>query len=194
MNAPAQPLIDTARALVHRRSLVGFRAACEQMWGNDGCRALAEALPPQVRERTAGLLPLADWLPLGDLIAWHNAVWDGPVKRDKLLMKEHARVVIDQGFGRVKRFVLSMATPHALIPRVTAMWQEEYSTGTLTAESEGPDSVTLCLREHPYVDNPLMRFVIAEALRHVVSLTKVENVTETHSVRERSLLIAMRWD
>jgi hypothetical protein len=103
-------------------------------------------------------------------------------------------VVVDQGFGRVKRFVLSMATPHTLIPRVTAMWKEEYSTGTLTAESDDPRSVTLSLREHPYVDNPLMRFVIAEALRHVVSLTKVKNVTENHSVRERALLMALRWD
>ena len=180
-------------ALVRRRSLLGFRNACEELWGEDGCRAIAEALESDVRQRTAGLLPLPEWLPLDDLIAWHVAAWTGPAKRDKAVMTHHARRTVDQGFGRVKRFILSMASPHALAPRVAALWRDEYSTGVLTADEPSPDSVTLRLSAHAYVEHPLMRWIIAEAYRHIVSLTNVPNVTETHSVRDGSLVVVIRW-
>ena len=106
--------------------------------------------------------PLPEWLPLDDLIAWHVTVWEGPARREESIMTEHIYMTVDQGFGRVKRALLSMATPHTLVPRVVKLWSDEYSTGRLEASSVEARSVRLTLSDHPYVHLPLMRFVIAK--------------------------------
>jgi len=186
-------MVPPQAALVHRKSLLGVRGACEQVWGQEGSRALILALPEEVRQRTAGLHPLPDWLPVDDLIAWHVAAWDGPAQRDKTIMAEHARRTIDHGFGRVKRFLLSMATPHTLAPRVAALWSDEYSTGRLVTSGAEPNRITLSLRDHAYVEHPLMSWIIAEAFRYIVSLTGVKGVTEQHTARDGTLVILLRW-
>ena len=38
-----------------------------------------------------------------------------------------------------------------------------------------------------------MRYVIAEVFRYVVSLTKAENVTSVHAIRDASLVVVLRW-
>jgi len=163
------------------------------MWGPSGYQAISELLPPEVRERTASMHPLPDWIPLDDLIAWHVAVWTGPAKRNEAVFTEHIHKTVDQGFGRVKRVLLSMATPHTLAPRVVALWSDEYSTGYLEAGAIENDCITLTLRNHPYVQHPLMRTVIAEVYRYVVSLTRVKSVSAVHTVRDAALVVVLRW-
>ena len=181
------------RPLVDRKSLIGFRAACEQMWGPAGYATICDRLPPDVRERTAGMRPLVKWNPVEDLIAWHHAVWDGPVARDERQMTRHIHATVDMGFGRVKRFLLGMSTPRTLAPRVAALWRDEYSTGRLEASFPEESVVQLDLSDHPYVDEPLMRFVIAEVFRYVVSMTRVKQVSATHGLRLSSLVVVLRW-
>ncbi len=178
---------------MHRKSLIGFRTACEQMWGPIGYEAIRRALPADVSDRTAGLRPLADWIPLDDLIAWHEAVWNGPAKRDEQIMTQHIHATVDQGFGRVKRLLLSVSTPHTLAPRVASIWRDEYSTGRLAATSLEEQSVQLTLTDHPYVQSPLMRYVISEVFKYVVSLTNADDVTATHVVRDSALVVVLRW-
>ncbi|HVU02928.1 MAG TPA: hypothetical protein VHE30_14310, partial [Polyangiaceae bacterium] len=155
--------------------------------------SVSDALPPDVRERTAGMRPLPDWIPLGDLIAWHVAVWDGPARRDEAVMIRHIHATVDLGFGRVKRLLLSLATPHTLAPRVVALWSDEYSTGRLETSELEEKSIHLTLRDHAYVDVPLMRFVIAEVYRYVLSLTSAKNVTSVYAVRDGALVVILRW-
>jgi hypothetical protein len=197
MTSMAGSVVPTAvpalGSLVHRKSLIGFRAACEQMWGADGYRRICRDLPADVSERTAGLRPLPEWIALEDLIAWHVAVWNGPAKRDEKIMTEHIHATVDQGFGRVKRFLLGMSTPQSLAPRVVSLWHDEYSTGRLEANFVEPKSVRLTLSDHAYIDTSLMRYVIAEVFRYVVSLTKAENVTAVHAIRDASLVVVLRW-
>lgn len=184
-----------AAPLVHRKSLIGFRTACEQMWGPMGAEAIRGALPPDVSERTAGLRPLPDWVLLDDLIAWHEAVWNGPARRDEKIMTQHARATVDQGFGRVKRVLLSMSTPYTIAPRVAALWRDEYSTGSLVARflEEDQNAVQLVLSDHPYVNIPLMRYVIAEVFHYLLEMTRVEHVTSSHAVSGSSLVVILRW-
>jgi len=186
----ARPL---ARAMVRRKSLIGFRLACHQMWGQTGYQAISSALPADVSDRTAGLRPLPEWLPLDDLIAWHVAVWNGPAKRDEQIMTRHIQATVDQGFGRVKRFLLSTSTPLMLAPRVVSLWSEEYSTGRLQATAIEERSVQLTLMDHPYIETPLMRYVISEVFRYVVSLTRAKVVTARHGVRDAALVVVLRW-
>jgi hypothetical protein len=108
---PASPLRAAATPLVERKSLVGFRAASEQTWGAAGLQAVCNGLPAEVRERTAGLRPLPKWNDVADLIAWHHAVWNGPAARDEKAMIRHIHATVEHGFGRVKRFLLSISTP-----------------------------------------------------------------------------------
>lgn len=179
--------------MVQRKSLIGFRTACERMWGLPGMSETIEALPSDVRERTAGIRPLPDWIPLDDLIAWHEAVWNGRAKRDQKVMFAHAHLTVDQGFGRVKRAVISLASAATLAPRVAALWNDEYSTGSLTATALEPRSTTLVLSDHPYVQHELMRVIIMEVFRYVLSLSRTKNVSATHLITGNRLLVALNW-
>jgi len=178
---------------VQRRSLIGFRSACDQLWGSAGIDAICAQLPGDVRERTAGLRPLPDWIPVEDLVAWHHAVWHGPAKRDEALMLWHARLTVDHGFGRVKRLMVAALSPHGLAARVAPLWRAEYSTGRLQTLALDERSVQLSLSEHTYVEVPLMRVIITEAYRHILSMTRAKNVTAVHAVRDGSLLVTLRW-
>jgi hypothetical protein len=180
--------------LVDRKSLIGFRAACEQMWGPAGLASIADALPPEVRERTAGTRPLEKWNAVEDLIAWHKAVWEGPARRDERVFMQHIHATVDRGFGKVKRFLLSVSTPRTLAPRVAALWRDEYSTGRLKADFPEDKVVQLTLSDHPYVDDVLMRFVISEVFRYVMSMTRVKRVTVAYGIRETSLVVTLRWE
>jgi hypothetical protein len=189
-SAPPRPIIG----LVRRRSLIGFRSATEQMWGDAGIETVRNNLAEAVRERTAGLLPLPEWIPLEDLVAWHVAVWTGLAKRDEPTMTRHARLTVDQGFGRVKRFVISLLTPETLAARVVSLWSDEYSTGRLEALSIDAHNVQLALSDHAYVELPLMRYIISEVYCYVLGMTRAQNVTVTHAVRDASLLVSLRWE
>jgi hypothetical protein len=179
---------------VDRKSLIGFRAACERLWGRAGYERICEALPPAVRERTAGMLPLPKWNAVEDLIAWHHAVWNGPAGHDEKVMTQHIHATVDQGFGRVKKFLLSVSTPRSLAPRVAALWREEYSTGRLEATFPEERAVHLTLSDHPYVDDPLMRFVISEVFRYVLSMTRIKRVSVAYGGRASSLEVVLRWE
>jgi hypothetical protein len=109
-------------------------------------------------------------------------------------MTQHARLTVDQGFGRVKRFVISLLTPEALAARVVPLWRDEYSTGRLEAVSVDAHSVQLALSDHAYVEIPLMRYIISEVYRYILSMTRAQNVTVTHALRDTSLLVTLRWE
>jgi hypothetical protein len=193
MPAAVSILPDPGKSLVERKSLIGFRAACMQVWGEPGLQAIRRGLPPEVHERTAGPQPLPKWIEVADLVAWHHAVWNGPAGHDEKVMTRHARATVDQGFGRVKRFLLGIATPHTLAPRVAALWQEEYSSGRLTSTRLEERGVQLTLEDHPYVGDPLMRMVMAEVFRYIVSLTRARGVRVTYGLRGAALVVALHW-
>ncbi|HET8935542.1 MAG TPA: hypothetical protein VFN67_18970 [Polyangiales bacterium] len=191
------PLISArpsgAPALVRRKSLIGFRAASEQTWGEAGIAAISRALPEAVRERTVGLRPLPAWIPLDDLIAWHVAVWNGPAQQDEVVMTRHARLTVDQGFGRVKRVMIAALSPHGLAARVGPLWREEYSTGRLETLALDEHSVQLLLTQHKYVEIPLMRLIIVEAYRHVLGMTRARDVTASYALVDGALRVILRW-
>jgi hypothetical protein len=162
------------------------------MWGNEGIRQIAEALPAEVRDHTTSFVPLPEWVPVDDLIAWHVAVRNGP-GRDDAVFKQHIHLTVDQGFGRVKRLLLSMATPHTLAPRAAALWRDEYSSGQLEAQPIDKHSVMLTLTDHPYVHHALMRSVISEAYRYVISLTSAKIVKAETLSKPDALVVRMRW-
>jgi hypothetical protein len=70
----------------------------------------------------------------------------------------------------------------------------EYSIGTLTATALQPKSVTLVLRDHPYGEHALMRTIIAEAFRYVLSLTRTKQVSSIHLMSQGDLRVVLVGD
>ncbi len=178
---------------VHRKNVLGFRVACEQLWGKVAFEETIARLPPDARAATAGLIPLDEWVAESFLIAWAEAVWGGPAKMNEAAMRRYVSAAIMQGFGQVRRFFLQMVTPEAAARRVPELWRQEHTTGTLEAEIVRDGVGRVVLSDHPYVETPLMRMAIAEAIRCSLSLTRASTVNERHAHRGRQLRIELTW-
>jgi hypothetical protein len=186
---------DAAREpCVHRKNVLGFRIACEQIWNKDSYEQAVALLPLAVRESTAGLLPIQEWVPETYIVAWAEAVWRGPAQQDEALMRRYVAASIANGFGRVRRFFLQMMTPETMARRAPEIWKQEHTTGRLEAEVIRERTAHVRLFDHPYVETPLMRMALAEAIRFSVSLTRAANVREKHAARGHSLRIEITWD
>lgn len=184
---------DARDPLTRRKNVLGFRIACEQIWGEGAYEETLALLPAHVREATAGLIPLEEWVPETFVMAWADAVWRGPAKQDEAVMRTYVGATIAHGFGRVRRFFLQLLTPESFAKRASETWREEHTTGVLDATLAGARLVRLRLSGHPYIETPLMRLCIAEAIRYSTSLTRAENVTESHMPRGTSLVIDIGW-
>ncbi len=193
MSAPRNQQVDAAVALVNRRNVIGFRAACEQIFGAAGYQETLALLPEDVRDATAGLLPMNEWVPEAFIVAWANAVYRGPAKRNEAKVRAYVAATVAHGFGRVRRLLLSMMTAETITARAGELWRGEHSSGKFDAEVLRPGVTRVRLDDHPYVESPLMRLSIAEALRFIVSLTRSQNVTESHPAHGRPLVITIRW-
>lgn len=179
---------------VQRKNVLGYRLACEEMWGKHGLACVVKLLPDAIREATAGLMPLDEWIPEEFIVAWAQAVWDGPAERNEAVFRAYVSLTIKHGFGRVKKFLLRRMEPTQIVPRAPALWRGEHTTGILHVELVGPHQMSVRLQDHPYVETPLLRLAVAEAFRAVVALTRAANVTETHAPRGAPLLVNLRWE
>ena len=88
---------------------------------------------------------------------------------------------MDNGFGRVRKLFLAMATPHLLAAKAAELWRHDHSTGDLVTERTSDSSATMILRDHAYLATPLSRLSIAEICRYAVSLSHVDDVAVTHT-------------
>ena len=93
----------------------------------------------------------------------------------------------------MRRFLLERVTPELLAPRVPSLWRNDHSHGDLTARVEGR-GILGRLRNHPFTQTTVSRLYVAELCRHVVSRTRVKNVSETHRLdSDGSLVIHLSW-
>ena len=185
---------DHALPRVQRKNVLGYRLACEEMWGKRGLARVVELLPAAISEATAGLMPLDEWIPEEFIIAWAQAVWEGPAERNEAVFRAYASLTIKHGFGRMKKLLLQRMEPAQIAPRAPGLWRGEHTTGSLDVELVGPYQMRARLQDHPYVETPLLRLAVAEAFRAVVALTRAANVVETHAPRGAPLLVNLRWE
>jgi hypothetical protein len=185
---------DVAVPRVRRKNVLGFRLACEETWGKRGLDRAVALLPAPIREATAGLMPIDEWIPEEFIVAWAQATWEGPAQRNETEYRAFVSLTIKHGFGRVKKLLLRMMAPAQIAPRAPELWRGEHTTGSLDVEVLGPNHMRARLNDHPYVETPLLRLAVAEAFRAVVALTRAANVVETHPPRGAPLLITLRWD
>lgn len=98
----------------------------------------------------------------------------------------------DNGFGRVRKFFLGLATPMMLASRAPDFWAYDHTTGKMTIEPiDG--GVIATITDHPYVESTGCRVLMTEYVRHAVSLTRVQRVTSSQQPQRGHLKIAIRW-
>jgi hypothetical protein len=172
--------------------LAAFHRAAGEKWGEDGLRAIRARMPPrEAEEAFAEHIPV--WVPERVVIAWCFALWEGPADRKRPHYVAWLQRHMDLSFGRVRKWLIGLASPHKLVEMAGDVWKRDHTSGTLTGAADGKRAV-LTLQDHPYVDTPQGRATIAEIYRYSVQLTRAKNVTETHAlVGPRTLEVRVRW-
>jgi hypothetical protein len=163
---------------VRRRYLATMREATLKMWGQEGLDAVAGALPEDVRQATVAAPVLAeDWLPSRYVMAWMSAVWTTRAARQPKVLSQFIDVHTELGFGRVRRFFLSFATPDMVIEKAPALWKDDNRGGELVVTDRGPGRATMELRDHEYATTQLSRFCITELIRAILVRSRASNVS-----------------
>jgi hypothetical protein len=172
----------------------GFRAAVVEIWGEDGLREVADRLPVEARVATIEktVLPI-EWVSVRHVVAWHEALWDGPVRRDEAKLAQLVSRSIDLGFGRVKSAFFAGITADRLRDRAPELWRWQHTHGVLTVDTMEAGRALISLRGHPYVDNAASRRVTAESYRAILALAGAREVRAAWGMEASSLVVHLSW-
>ena len=188
----AEPAREPCGRGVILRSL---RAAAREMWGDEGLRIIAANLADEVRAATLDhRVTRGDWLPERYVVAWHEAVWTGPAKKDDRTFRTFMDRTMDIGWGRIRRLFLRFLTPIDLFAKAEELWKDDHTHGELRF---GVNRTTLIgtLHDHPYATSEISRRAIAEVFRYALTMTRATNVREHHSLHgTRDLLVQITWE
>lgn len=170
-------------------------AAIRELWGEQALAELADRLSPEARRATLGAeLATLKWYPTRYVLEWDSAMMDGPARGDEQAFRRAVQRSIQLGFGRIRRVLLSFATPTLLAERAAELWRHDHTHGRLTAEASGNAGARVTLAGHPFVQSPVSCIAIAEAVRQILSLSRASNVRDSHAVSGDALVIALAWD
>lgn len=169
------------------------------VWGPEGLRDVTARLPEETRAATTGpAFTLLSWYPTRYVMDWDVAKMAGPARGDEAAFRRSVTRSIDLGFGRIRRALLSFATPVLIAERAAELWRHDHTHGLLSVDSaersQGHARVTLT--DHLFTTTPLARMAFAEVTRHVLSLSRARNVRESHdpSGDGDALVITLTWD
>lgn len=186
----------------HARGSVlhGFRAALVDLAGEGALAEVAERLPLDTRVRTLDRIVLPfEWVPVEDAIAWHDALWAGPLGNDEGKLARFVSRSIELGFGRFKAAFFAGITAERLFRRAQELWRYQHTHGDVTVAIDGTTS-TVALSGHPYVDAPTSRRVTAESYRHLVTMALAQDdalrgraVKTAWGVSGKSLVVQLSW-
>jgi hypothetical protein len=170
-----------------------FRDAAGELWGAGGLADIAARMPEASRIEAFRDRLSTEWIDEAHVIAWCFATWEGPAGRDKPAYFRFVQRQTDLGFGRVRRFLLSVATPLKLLAKAPELWSLDHSHGKMECEAE-ERRASLVLRDHPYTETPQARATIAEAFRYTLALTRAKDVTESHALdRPGMMTVRLKW-
>jgi hypothetical protein len=189
---PTTPPPSTAP---HARGSVihGFREAARDLWGEAGLGLVAERMPLATRLATLDTMVLPfEWVPVEHAIAWHDALWAGPIGADEGVLAQFIARSIELGFGRFKSAFFASITAERLIDRAQELWRYQHTHGEVTVTLERTTG-TVVLRDHPYVGHAVSRRLTAESFRHMVARAGGNEVRAAWGVSERSLVVQLSW-
>ena len=184
---------DEPRA--RRTIFAGFRQAAIDLWGREGLRAIGDAMSEEARRRCIDAIVIEEeMLPERFVLEWYERTWAGPANRDREAYNRFLDRMMDHGFGRVRKFLLGIATPAVIGRKAGELWRHDHTHGVLTTRAIDDHAFELRLVDHPYVETPLARGSIAEIYRYAMSLARAKNVRSKHRLEdERTLLVQIEW-
>jgi hypothetical protein len=183
----------TTEPCAAQRVFVASRAAAVELYGDTGLHVIGERLPPEMRGPLVDSAIITEpWLPERFVMAWQEAVFEGPARSSDDEFRRYIDRVVDAGFGRVRRLLVNLVTPATLCTRAAELWHDEHTHGEITAVPTG-QVVVIRLRNHPYVTRPVARLVMAESLRYAASLTRAKRVAEAHHMDGDVLEVRLTW-
>jgi hypothetical protein len=174
--------------------LVSMRSAAKLVWGEEGVAKLAKLLPREVRENTIDRMTLSvGWYPERYVLSWWEAAYAGPAGNKDAEFFKFLDVMMELGFGRVRRFLLKMASPRLVLEKAADLWSHDHSAGTLESVMKTDRSAELVLRDHIYATKSLSRSALAEIYRFAISLTGVNPKTK-HALRpDGTFVVSLEW-
>jgi len=150
---------------------MGFRAAVEEMFGDEGVREVRAHLPTDADAAFFGAGSVGEkWVAEKHLLTFMDAVLNGPCGRNRIKFADWGRLQITRGFGRVKAAMIRVATPEMLASRAAALWREEHTRGVLVA-STVPGRAVVTLIDHGFVTHHLAPAVLTESFRTVIAMS-----------------------
>jgi hypothetical protein len=174
--------------------VASYREATRALWGDTGVERFAAALPEDTRELLRAQMPPETWVAVRHSIVLADVAWETLCTRDRTAFHTMIDRVIDFGFGRRQRLLLSLANPPMLLRRAADLWREDHTEGTLGYVPLAVDAARITLRDHPYAESPVQRDAFAEGLRHAMSLSHVRSVTaEELPSPPHTLHVILRW-
>ena len=175
----------TREPSARRVIFAGFRASANRLWGPSGLEAIGARMPADARHATVdAIIITSEMLPEKYVMAWYEAVWAGPAQRQQPVFCEFLDRMMDHGFGRIRKVLLSLVSPTQLATKAPDLWQHDHDTGVLTSAVEDNVS-TFVLRNHLYTTTPLSRLAIAEIYRYALSLARgVQVATQNHGLEQ----------
>ena len=173
--------------------LHGFRAALLETGGEAGVREVADRLAVETRLATVDklILPI-EWVAVRHIIAWHEAMWQGPISLDENLLARLVARSVDLGLGRFKSAFFIGLTPDKLRDRAPELWRWQHTHGKLTTEVEGARGI-VTLRDHPYVEHAASRRVTAESCRAILALAGAREVRAAWGTEDGALVVHLSW-
>jgi len=178
-------LVSGARA----RTLQGFIAASREVFGEETHRRMCERVASHVLD--ALTLDGEAWVPVDDVIEWCEA---SLCDEDEGRIRAFVDVMMNHGFGKVRRVLLQIATPHGVLRRAGELWREEFTDGRLVAYATSPNTAIATLYEHRFLESPLLRAVVAESFRYTLQLSGAADVNERHgSDGDGPLIVRLSW-
>lgn len=179
-----------------RRFMVpGYRRAVLEMFGKEGRDQVLAALDDELRNAYLDdSATRQDWFPTRYLIGWTFAIYEGPAKLDREVMTRFVRLQWDYTFGAVRKMLLHLAPPEAILKRAPALWKQDHTAGTLEV-TIGEKSASITISDTPFGETPQARLSMAEIYRYSLEQTRATNVrAHPMAAGNRGLTIRLNWD
>jgi hypothetical protein len=172
-----------------------YRDAAITVWSSAFVDDVIAKLDDETRDvfRVGAVLP--EWVPERFFTAFIDALAsavNGDLADAAFL--RWVDIVIDRGFGESRGLFTSLANPFFVLRRAQELWNSEHTTGTIVNAPLGTNSTRLTLRDHPLLGSAATRAALAESFRHIIQMTGVHDVTETHEfTSDGHLHVVIAW-
>ncbi len=166
-------------------------------YGQAGLERLFKALTPEDQAFFSRPITAISWIDYGAYMRYVLKADKVLGKGDTQLITETAKYACQKQFKGIYKFFISFTTPEFVLKRVTQVWRQFHSQGTLTLDKSGPGLGVLKLVDFP--DIPLYHDLshtpyMAEILR----LSSAKNVKGSHpkciARGDDHCLFSFSWD